>query len=299
MKKVLLVTGGKTSERRITLLSAQQVKSGLEKAGYKVALFDFKKGVGQLKIAAKQADVAFPLIHGREGEDGNLYTSLIKLGLPYVGCSPKSTATAFDKITFNKFCDKNKISKPKWKQVRNTKDIEKFGFPCVLKAAGGGSSREVTILQSKKDLTNKLVKKIFSLKDRFLVERFIQGIEVTGPVLFNKALPTIEIVPPEGRWFDYKNKYNGQTQEIVNAPSLDEKTKKLVQKIALEIHLKIKLDPYSRTDFIVANKIPYVLEVNPPCGVGLTAESLLPKAAQEVGISFPNLLDKLIKQALF
>jgi len=112
----------------------------------------------------------------------------------------------------------------------------------------------------------------------------------------------IEIIPPEGGWFDYQNKYSGATREIPHAPSLDEKTKQLVQKIALQIHQTLNLGPYSRIDFIVSELhshsssgklVPYVLEVNTI--PGLTSQSLFPKAAQAVGISFPKLLDKMIK----
>lgn len=294
--KILIVTGGISSERSISLLSAKQVKKGLVEAGHKIRMYDLIKGP-VIKTLVKDIDVIFPVMHGRQGEDGSLYKSFIKLGKPYVGCTPKSSQIALDKIIFNKICDQQKIKKPEWKVVKNIGDIKKFGFPCVLKAATGGSSREVVILQSEKDLKKALVKKIFSLKDRFLVEEFIQGTEVTVGIVFGKVLPVIEIVPPESGWFDYKNKYSGKSQEIIDAPSLDQQTKKVIQKIALQINKKLNLSPYSRTDMIVADKTPYILEVNPPSGVGLTAESLLPKAAKAAGLTFSKLLDKMVRQA--
>lgn len=294
--KILIVTGGTSSERRISLMSAKQVKKGLIEAGHKVKMYDLKKGP-VTKTLVEDIDVIFPVMHGRQGEDGSLYKSFIKLGKPYVGCTPKSSHTALDKIIFNRICDQQKIRKPEWKIVKNIDDIKKFGFPCVLKAATGGSSREVVILQSEKELKKALVKKIFSLKDRFLVERFIKGVEVTVGVMFNQALPLLEIVPPPSGWFNYTNKYNGQSKEIVGAPSLDNKTKKLLQQITLKINKLVNLYPYSRTDFMVADNTPYVLEVNPPCGVGLTAQSLLPKQAAAVGHTFPKFLDKMVKLA--
>lgn len=295
--KVLIITGGTTSERRISFMSAGEVKKGLEKSGHKVKLYDLKKGKVS-KNLVKEFDVIFPLIHGKQGEDGTLYQSLINTGKPYVGCDPRSTKKAFDKILSNKFFDQNNFPRPKWRIVKSLEDITKFGFPCVLKAASGGSSREVVILNSEKDTKKRLVKKILSLKDILFVEKFIKGTEITVGILFNKALPVIEIVPPNGGWFDYKNKYSGEAKEIVNAPSVDEKTKSLAQQIALEIHKKLGLSPYSRIDFIVSDNIPFILEVNPPCGVGLTSESVFPKAAQAAGISFPELLDKLVKSAI-
>ncbi len=295
--KILLVTGGTTSERRISLMSAKQVKKGLEESGHQVRLFDFKKGSAQLKNLVKDFDVVFPLIHGKQGEDGSLYKTLQKLGTPFVGCKPEATKKAFDKILSNNMFDQEKLPRPKWKIVKNIDDIKKFGFPCVLKAASGGSSREVAILHSEKNTKKKLVRKILSLKDRFFVEQLINGTEITIGVFSNHALPVIEIIPPVGGWFDYQNKYSGQSREIVGAPSVDEKTKKLAQQIALKIHKKFNLSPYSRTDFIVLDNTPYVLEVNPPCGVGLTSQSLFPKAAAAIGLTFPKLLDKIVKLA--
>lgn len=295
---ILIITGGISSERKISLLSARNIKQGLEKVGYKVKLFDLKKGYEQLKSLAKNFDLIFPVLHGKEGEDGTLYDFLNKINKPFVGCSPKSSLIAFDKILFNKFCDENKIPKPEWGVVKNTADINQFGFPAVLKAARGGSSREVAILLSEKDLKKPLVKKIFSLDDKFLVERYIKGIEITVPVFDNETLPVIEIIPPEQGWFDYENKYNGASKEVVGAPSLDEKTKSKAAQIALRIHKALKLNPYSRTDMIVVNNEPLVLEVNPPNGVGMTAESLMPKAAKVAGIEFSKLVDKLVKLAL-
>ncbi len=294
--KILIVTGGTTSERRISFMSAQQVKKGLEESGHKVKLYDLKKGKVS-KNLVKDFDVIFPLIHGKQGEDGTLYQSIINTGKPYVGCDPEATKKAFDKIISNKFFDQNNFPRPKWKIVKSIEDIMKFGFPCVLKAASGGSSREVVILRSEKDTKQSLVKKVLSLKDVLFVEQFIKGIEITVSVLFNQPLPVLEIIPPHGGWFDYKNKYSGESQEIVHAPSVDKEIQILAQQIALEIHKKFNLSPYSRTDFIVSNNIPYVLEVNPPCGVGLTSQSLLPKEATAAGISFPELLDKLVKAA--
>lgn len=295
--KVLIVTGGNSSERKISFLSAKNVKGALEKKKHKIKLFDLRKGFKVLGSEIEKYDVIFPILHGTEGEDGSLYIFLIKYGKPFVGCSPKSTKIASDKILSNKFCDKYKIPRPRWKIIKNLKDIKRFGFPCVLKAAKGGSSLEVMILKSERDLNKKLAKKILNLNNSFLVETYIPGTEVTVGVFNNKALPVIEIVPPEGEWFDYKNKYSGRTQEIINAPSLDEKTKKLTQKIALKIHKTMQLGPYSRTDFMILGNNPIVLEVNPPCAVGLTLESLVPKAAKATGINFPEFCETLIKTA--
>lgn len=293
--KVLLITGGTSSERRISLMSAKQVKEGLKEEGVQVELFDFKKGYSALKKLLTEFDVFFPVLHGREGEGGELQKFLAESKKPYVGGDPKGFREGWFKIPFKRFCEKNKIASSPWKVVKNLGEIKEFGFPAVLKSSSGGSSKEVVILKSSKDLGGKAFWGLLNSGFDLFVEKYLPGIEVTVGILDNQALPVIEIVPPKGSWFNYKNKYSGQTKEIPNAPSLDETTKKLVQRVTLQIHQKLNLGPYSRIDFIVSDKKAYVLEVNTI--PGLTSQSLFPKAAQAAGISFPKLLDKIIKLA--
>ena len=294
--RVLIITGGTSSERRISFMSAKQVRNALEESDYKVKLFDLKKGYVELKKLSKDFDVIFPVIHGEEGEGGALQKFLTTLGVPFVGGNPKGFKQGWYKIPFKKFCQQNNIPTARWKKVKTKDDIIKFGFPCVLKSSAGGSSREVAILKSKDDLKSYLVNKLFKSKLTLFVEKYLPGTEVTVGILHNRALPIVEIIPPDGGWFDYKNKYWGATQEIPFAPSVDFKLQKIIQKIALKIHQILSLGQYSRIDFIISDNKPYVLEVNTI--PGLTASSLFPKAAQAIGISFPKLMDKMIKMAL-
>ncbi|MBU1031583.1 ATP-grasp domain-containing protein [Patescibacteria group bacterium] len=288
--RIYIVTGGTTSERRISLMSAEEVRKGLEKSGHRVKLYDLKSGK-ITKNLVKNFDVVFPVVHGEEGEGGELQKSLSVLGIPFVGGSWKGFKKGWYKIPFKKFCKENNILTPLWSKISNQKDIIKFGFPSVLKSSTGGSSKEVVILNSKKDL--KKTKRLLKSDLPLFVERYIPGTEVTVAILNNEALPVIEIIPPNGGWFDYKNKYSGETKEIINAPSLSQKLKKLVQKIALQIHQKLDLGPYSRIDFIISGNMPYVLEINTI--PGLTSKSLFPKSAQSAGITFPKLLDNIIR----
>lgn len=294
--KVLVITGGTSSERKISLISAHNVKKGLEEAGYKVKLFDLKKGYTELKKHIQDFDVIFPVIHGEEGEGGKLQAFLEKLKKPFVGGDPNGFKMGWFKIPFKNWCDKNKILTSFWNIVTNKEDVLKFGFPCVLKASSGGSSREVEILKQKKDLKNYSTKKLLKSNLDLFVERFLPGIEVTVGILGNRALPVVEIIPPKGSWFDYQNKYSGATPEIVNAPSVKPNLRKKIQAIAVKIHRSFNLGPYSRIDFIVSDNKPYVLEINTI--PGLTSQSLLPKAAAAMGISFPILLERTIKLSL-
>lgn len=276
------------------------VARALRKNGHAVTVFDFKKGYSSLKglITKSDFDVVFPVMHGKEGEDGTLYSFLRSMKIPFVGSDPKGAKIACDKILFKKYCGKHRIPTAEWRIVKSVNDVIRFGFPCVLKAANGGSSHEVVLLHSDKDLKSSMVKKIFKLSDSFFVERLIKGVEITAGVLLGKALPIIEIVPPDNAWFDYKNKYSGKSKEIPFAPSVNKKTQQRVQKIALQAHNDLKLGSYSRMDVIVREGKPYVLEINTPGGVGLTPESLLPKAAKAAGIPFEQLVEKMLQGAI-
>ena len=296
--KILIITGGSSSERKISLISARTVKKLLTLNGHSASLFDFKKGYRELKKVVPRFDVIFPIMHGKEGEDGTLYQFLYSAKKPFVGSNPKGAKIAADKILFKKYCDKKHIPTASWRVVKNIDDIHCFGFPCVLKAASGGSSHEVALLHSEKNLLDPNVKKILKLDGSLFVERLIRGVEITVGVLLDKALPILEIIPPAGGWFDYENKYSGETKEVPFAPSIDRKLQQRAQKISLQIHRDLNLGSFSRSDFIIENGVPYVLEVNTPGGVGLTPESLLPKAAKAAGISFEKMLDLIILAGL-
>lgn len=292
--KVLIITGGTSSERKISLISAKAVRGALEKNRYKVKLFDFKRGYPSLKKIIPDYDVIFPVLHGEEGEGGELQKFLSRQNKPFIGGDWKGFKKGWYKVSFKKFCDQMKIPTANWQRVTTYNDITNFGFPSVLKSSSGGSSREVIILKSKKDLNK--VNKLLKFKTPIFVEKFLEGVEVTVGIVGDQALPVVEIIPPKGGWFDYKNKYSGATREIPNAPSLDLKIQHLVQKIALKIHSLLNLGHYCRIDFIVCDGTPYVLEVNTI--PGLTEQSLLPKAAAAAGMNFPKFIEKLIRLAL-
>lgn len=293
--KILIITGGTSSERKISFLSAREVKKALEESNFIVKLYNLKNGYLGLKKALYGFDVIFPVIHGEEGEGGKLHKFLSKQGIPFVGGDPKGMQKGWYKIPFKKFCKKYNVKTAPWRVIKSMDDIIKFGFPCVLKASSGGSSKEVVILKTEKDLKRIACRKLLASKDKLFVERFIEGIEITVGILGNKALPVIEIIPPAGGWFDYKNKYSGISKELPNAPSLNLKMQREIQKTALNIHQNLGLGSLSRIDFIVADDKAYVLEINTI--PGMTANSLLPKAALAAGISFVQMVKDLLETA--
>lgn len=294
--RILILTGGNSSERKISFMSARNVKNALTQNGHRVKIYDLKNGYQNIIKLSKNFDVLFPVLHGEEGEGGILHKFISKINKPIVGTrNYKEMQKAWYKIPFKKFCDKNKILTPKWKIIKSEKDVLKFGFPCVVKTSSGGSSREVVILKSKENLKTSNFKKIMKLNLPVFVEEYKKGIEVTCGIINNKALPLLEIVPPKGSWFDYKNKYWNTTQEIPFAPSLDKKLQTKIQKIALKIYKSFDIGSYCRIDFIVHRDIPYVLELNTI--PGMTPGSLLPKQAKAAGITFNQMMEILIKSA--
>lgn len=294
--KILILTGGNSSERTVSLTSARTVKKALQQNGHQVKLYDLRKGYQGIIDEAKKIDVLFPVLHGEEGEAGPLHKFLSKINKPIVGTrNYKGLDKAWHKIPFKKYCDENNITTPAWKIVKNKQDILKFGFPCVLKASNGGSSREVAILKSKADLEKSAARKILKSGTPLFVEKYIKGTEITVGNLNEKVLPFLEIVPPNNGWFNYKNKYDGSSQEIPFAPSVSKTTQQQVVKIFLKIQEHFNLGSYFRADFIVSNGIPYVLDINTI--PGLTPGSLFPKQALSAGLTFGEMLEALINSA--
>lgn len=294
--KVLLITGGDSSEREISLKSANNVEQSLVENGHEVKLYDLRDGYESIIKLSEQYDILFPVLHGEEGEGGKLHKFLSKINKPIVGTrNYEGLKDAWPKIPFKKYCDENKISTPKWRIVKDKEDISEFGFPCVLKTSNGGSSREVAIIKTAMDLKNPDVSEILKVKNQTFVEDYLKGVEITVGVLSGKALPIIEIIPPEGEFFSFENKYSSRTKEIPFAPSVSSKLQKEIQELTLKIHDHFNLGTYSRTDYIVYDEVAYANELNTI--PGLTPGSLMPKAANAAGMNFGEFLEVLLKNA--
>ncbi len=253
-------------------------------------------------------DVVFPVMHGPYGEDGTLQGFLELAGVPFVGSDTLASALAMDKLMAKKIFIAEKISTaPYWVFSKRGTDAEVYAkqirnvtFPCVVKPMNSGSSVGVAIIKKKRDLQAAIEAALRAdRKGEALVEKFISGREITVPVLSEEALPVIEIRPKKkGAWFDYEVKYNSDlVDEIVPAPFSAAITRK-AQDLALRAHRALKCRHISRTDMILEAKTNrlYVLETNTM--PGMTSASLFPKSAKAAGISFPELLDRLIRMAL-
>lgn len=258
------------------------------------------------------ADVAYLALHGNLGEDGSIQGLFETLNFPYTGSGVMASALAMDKVRAKQIYKQWGLQTPA-SLVYNNTDFEKhsstiieeirnwIGIPCVVKPPLLGSSVGVTVCREIKELKEAL-EKCFQYGQVALIEECIQGVEITCGVLDQLdssepvALPVTEISYPKDTFFDYKVKYTkGAVQEITPA-RIEQHIVEVVQKAAVTAHKALGCHGMSRTDMIIRDEVPYVLETNTL--PGMTQTSLLPQEAASVGITYPQLLDKIISLAL-
>lgn len=252
----------------------------------------------------KGIDVVFVAMHGPFGEDGIIQGILEASGIPYTGSGILASSLGMDKAMFRKIMTAEKIAIPKYVVVGKN---DKLNYvyktlgkpPYFVKPVDQGSSVGSSLVKTKNELP-KALKLAFGYSDLVLIDKFIKGLEVTCAVIGNDkpvALPVIEIHPLKGEFFDYESKYTESGSEEITPARISGSLAKKVQKLSIDVYKAIGCRGFGRVDFIIENKKdPIVLEINTI--PGLTSESLLPKAATAAGISYPDLLDKIIKYAL-
>jgi D-alanine-D-alanine ligase len=326
---VVVLMGGTSGEREISLSTGKQILKALDKDKYNVYALDTQtkqaflpetelKELGanamtsggelikigdnsQLSLAdsAQRPDVALIALHGKGGEDGSIQGFLETAGIKYTGSGVLASALAMDKARSKRFLTACGVEMPNGLALKKGDPLpEKFPMPAVVKPSLQGSSDGLTVV-TQRDALPKAIAYAFTFDDEILVEEYVAGVEITCAVLGNnelEALPLIEIVPAKGI-YDREAKYTaGATDEICPARLSKELTLK-AQEIALKCHGALGCRGVSRTDMIVSptGRI-YVLEVNTI--PGMTPTSLLPRAAKTAGYSFPELLDKMIGFAL-
>ena len=249
------------------------------------------------------ADCVFLGLHGADGEDGKIQAALDLLGVPYTGSGPLSSGMAMDKAVAKMVMNSCGVLTPQGQELTYTaEDIpalaETLPVPCAVKVVGGGSSIGVALPDTREQLKAAL-EDIIQYGNRVVVEEKIAGRELTVPVLDDRYLSPIEIVPPEGMTFDYVAKYQSgaeAAQELCPAP-ITEEEKQLLGEAALRLHRALGLSVYSRTDFILDREgRAWCLEVNTL--PGMTPNSLIPKAAAVAGISYGELCEKIVLLSL-
>jgi D-alanine-D-alanine ligase len=291
--KVLVLLGGASSEREVSLRSGAAVRDALTDGGHEVLVYDPKEGNEGLHEYASKVDCVFPILHGKGGEDGTIQAELEKLGFKYLGADSKVSKLCFDKELFKQMLNKLSILTPKSELV--TKNSIQYSpllqKPYVLKPVDGGSSVDTFMIRDPKNQSYNL--NVFDHYQLMLVEELIEGTEITIPVLGDQALPVIEIIPPVGKEFDYENKYNGATQELCPPQHVSTEKQQEAQRLSEQIHKAAGVRHLSRTDIIIDHEGKlWVLELNTI--PGLTDQSLFPKAAAIAGINMQQLVQKFL-----
>lgn len=305
-KNLALISGGRSSERDVSLNGGNQVFEALDQTKYVIRRYDPATDLGQLVADAPTLDVALIILHGIYGEDGTIQGLLELLDIPYQGSGVLGSALAMNKLTSKKIYQQNGLPVPPYRAAERGKSfdtdecVKALGLPLFVKPATGGSSIGMSRVTDAGKLGEAL-EKAFAYDSLVLVESFIEGTELTASVIGNDdltALPLVEIIPaiPTSTFFDYEAKYTpGGAQEICPARISDELTKTM-QDLAMKAHRALNLRGYSRTDMILKDGSFYILETNTI--PGMTRTSLLPLAAKTAGLSFSGLLDRLIDLAL-
>jgi len=302
---VALLAGGISAEREVSLHSGQQVYEALDKDKYDIRRYDPRTDLARLVADADRIDIALIILHGPYGEDGTVQGLLELLHIPYQGSGVLASALAMNKDATKRLYEKAGLTVPPYVVYRHGEPpdtrgwVESLGLPLVVKPVEGGSSVGMSIVRSAEGLQGAL-DKAAAHDDAVMIEAFIEGTELTVGVIGNRsleALPVIEIIPGEGyEFFDYEAKYTaGATREICPARIDAELTAK-AQACAATAHRALFCSGYSRTDMILKDGRFFILETNTI--PGMTATSLLPRAARTAGYEFSRLLDRLIELGL-
>ena len=298
-KKILILGGGISKERQISLETAKQVKKALKKK-YRVLQSDLDINF-ENKLKFFKPEVVFNAMHGRFGEDGYAQTILEYNKIKYTHSGILSSALAMDKIASKKIFNKNNLLTPKFIKFNNNLEVnsnlknkirKKLKFPVVVKPINEGSSVGVYI-STEKNLKKNLLK-LRKYKE-VIIEEFINGREIQVAILGKKKLGAIEL-KPKRKFYDYKAKYDtkSKTEHIIPV-NLTKKNLNKVLNIALKAHKLLKCRGVTRSDFKFFKNKFYLLELNTQ--PGMTKLSLVPEIAAYKGINFLELLEWILKDA--
>ena len=298
-KKILVISGGISKERIISLQTGRQVANELKKNGYEVKISE--PDFNLLNIIKKfKPRIIFNALHGQFGEDGYIQSILENINVPYTHSGVNSSALAMNKEISKKIFIKNKILTPKYfkynfdksKNEINNIIKKKFGFPVVIKPINEGSSVNVFIC-NKSNIHKKL--KLLEFYKEILIEQFIPGREIQAAVIGKKKVGAIEL-RPKRKFYDYQAKYNpkAKTEHIIPV-NLSKEKYNTVMNIAFKTHKLIGCKGVTRSDFKYYNKKFYLLEINTQ--PGMTKLSLVPEIAAHRGISFIKLIKLILSDA--
>ena len=298
-KKILIISGGISKERKISLQTGNEVAKQLKKNGFIIKICEPNDDLSHI-VKTFKPKVIFNALHGQFGEDGYIQSILENLKIPYTHSGVLASSIAMNKEISKKIFIRNKILTPKYikysfdkSKLELNKLIEKkLNFPVVIKPINEGSSVNVFICRKKE-----IQKKIKKLKDygQILIEEFIPGREIQAAILGEKKLGAIEL-KPRRKFYDYEAKYNvkAKTKHIIPV-NLNKKKYMELMKISLKAHKLIGCRGVSRSDFKFYKNKFYLLEINTQ--PGMTKLSLVPEISAYNGINFINLLKIILKDA--
>ncbi len=335
--KIVVLCGGVSTERDVSLSTSSRVAEALKSKGHEVFMIDVffgaeeapdfsaeqdygklaeelrlrKKEITNEKIKetglmgphvfeiCKAADVVFIGLHGENGEDGKLQAVFEEAGIPFTGSDSKSSALAMSKSKTKEVVAPH-IRMPKGITLFREDgpfDVQtlKIQPPCVIKPSNGGSSVGVLLIENETEY-EEAVSRDFAYDDTILVEEYVKGRELTQGVLDGVALPPVEICPDEGTWYDYENKYSGETTELCPAP-IPEDVLAEMSETSIRFGELLGLSVYYRIDYLLQEDgTLYALEANSL--PGMTATSLVPQEAKAIGMDYPELCEKIIEVSL-
>ena len=280
--------GGPSAEREVSLRTGAACASALREAGFEVNEVVVEDANF---VVPAGTDLAFISLHGTFGEDGQVQDILKARGIPFTGASADVSRITFDKEKTKEKFRAHGVPTPEGQQVRTLEEIT-LALPLFVKPNAQGSSVGTHPATTREELAAALADAL-KFDTSALAERFIKGKELTVGVLGDQVLPIVEIHPLAG-FYDYTNKYTKGATEYFCPARLSDKVTALIQDFALKAHHAVGHPVYSRIDFLLEDDThPYCLEINTI--PGMTATSLLPKAAAAAGISFPDLCRKIVE----
>jgi D-alanine-D-alanine ligase len=307
--RVLVLMGGRSLERSVSLRSGRRVERALKDRGYEVVTHDVDETMVPVLLTEKP-DLVYIALHGKYGEDGTIQELLEIIGVPYTGPGPLPSMVGFNKVLSKELMLDHGIPTPRYYTISSTTLNEmgasallptawdKLGSPVVVKPAAQGSALGVKVVERYEDLAGAIIAAL-GYDDRVLLEEYIAGTEVAVSILGDapaQALPAVEIVPFSG-FFDFETRYTPGKADYFVPARLTEDVSSKVTEIALQAHDLLRCKDLSRVDIIVGEDgSPYVLEVN--ISPGMTETSLLPLSAEAAGMSFEDLIERLVGLAL-
>ena len=292
--KILVLMGGWSNEREISLISGESVFNSLITSGLDVIKLDLNKD-NISKIKKLNPDRIFIVLHGKGGEDGEIQLHLENLGIPYTGSGSESSKVCMNKRITKKILLENNIETPNYMKISiNTsiEDIENsFNYPLVIKPSIEGSSIGVYIVEDMESWSE-AIKENIKISNDLIAEEYIGGKEYTVGIVDNIALPVIKLIPP-GKFYDYEAKYNSNETKYICPSGLDKNTEEEIKKLSLKCFSALNCRGWGRVDLIIDEKNkPWIIELNTV--PGMTEHSLVPMAANYRNINFNELVLKIL-----